>query len=417
MQYKLLGRSGLRVSELCLGCATFGTNWGTIGSDRRESRRIFDAFAEAGGNFVDTSNRYQEGQSEEFLGEFLERERDRFVLATKYSLGDGGTTGTDPNGCGNHRKNMMRSVEGSLQRLGTDYIDLLWVHIWDYTTPIEEIMRGLDDLVRQGKVHYVGASNFPAWWLSRANTLAEFHGWSPLVATQVEYAITERSCEPEFLPFAHEMDVALVCWSPLGGGMCSGKYNRPGGKEKLQRLADEIEPANRHFWHEITKRNLKIMDGVVAVADRIGRTPAQVSLRWLMQQKVVCVPIFSARTLEQTQENLGAVDFTLSDDDMRCPHASQPGGRAVDHAGRRSLSVSDARIRQPRVARVLFAIPAVRADRNTRSSTTAASRRFSINQKRVRQRRWHQSMPQRSRRNSSRSKFSLICATRIDKDD
>jgi aryl-alcohol dehydrogenase-like predicted oxidoreductase len=317
MQYKLLGRSGLRVSELCLGCATFGTNWGTIGSDKRESRRIFHAFAEAGGNFLDTSNRYQEGQSESFLGEFLQRDRDRFVVATKYSLGDGGAPGTDPNGCGNHRKNMMRSVEGSLKRLNTDYIDLLWIHIWDLTTPIEEVMRGLDDLVRQGKVHYVGASNFPAWWLARANTLAEFHGWSPLVATQVEYAITERSCEPEFLPFAHEMDVAMVCWSPLGGGMCTGKYNRPGGKEKLQRLVDEVQPAKRHFWHETTKRNLKIMDRVLAIAERIGRTPAQVSLRWLMQQKVVCVPIFSARTLEQAQENLRAVEFTLTDDDMR----------------------------------------------------------------------------------------------------
>jgi aryl-alcohol dehydrogenase-like predicted oxidoreductase len=320
----------LRVSELCLGCATFGTNWGTIGSDKRTSRRIFDAFAEAGGNFVDTSNRYQEGQSEAFLGEFLQRDRDRFVVATKYSLGDGGTPGTDPNGCGNHRKNMMRSVEASLKRLDTDYIDLLWIHIWDLTTPIEEIMRGLDDLVRQGKVHYVGASNFPAWWLARANTLAEFHGWSPLVATQVEYAITERSCEPEFLPFAHEMDVALVCWSPLGGGMCTGKYNGHGGKERLQRLADEIEPAKRHFWHEVTKRNLKIMDRVVEIADRIGCTPAQASLRWLMQQKVVCVPVFSARTLEQAQENLQAVEFTLTSDDMRAlTQASQDAVQSI----------------------------------------------------------------------------------------
>jgi aryl-alcohol dehydrogenase-like predicted oxidoreductase len=317
MQYKLLGRSGLRVSELCLGCATFGTNWGPIGSDYRESRRIFDAFAEAGGNFVDTSNRYQEGQSEEFLGEFLQRDRDRFVVATKFSLGDGNTPGTDPNGCGNHRKNMMRSVEGSLRRLQTDYIDLLWVHIWDLTTPIEETMRGLDDLVRQGKVHYVGASNFPAWWLARANSLAEFHGWSPLVATQVEYAITERSCEPEFLPFAHEMDVALVCWSPLGGGVCSGKYNREGGTEKLQRLAAEVAPEKRHFWHEVTRRNLEIMDRVVEIADRIGRTPAQVSLRWLMQQKVVCVPVFSARTVEQAREDLESVDFKLTDAEMR----------------------------------------------------------------------------------------------------
>lgn len=317
MQYKLLGRSGLRVSELCLGCATFGTNWGPIGSDKRESRRIFDAFAEAGGNFIDTSNRYQEGQSETFLGEFLENDRDRFVVATKYSLGEGGSPGTDPNACGNHRKNMMRSVEGSLKRLRTDYIDLLWIHIWDLTTPIDEIMRGLDDLISQGKVHYVGASNFPAWWLAKANTMADFQGWSPLVATQVEYAITERSCEPEFLPFAHEMDVALACWSPLGGGVCSGKYNRASGREQLKRLVDEVEPAKRHFWHEIMKRNLAIMDRVVSIADRIGRTPAQVSLRWLMQQKVVCLPIFSARTLEQTKENLGAVNFTLSDADMR----------------------------------------------------------------------------------------------------
>jgi aryl-alcohol dehydrogenase-like predicted oxidoreductase len=183
MKYRLLGRSGLRVSELCLGCATFGTNWGPIGSDEAESGRIFDAFVEAGGNFVDTSNRYQEGQSEEFLGKLLNRDgnRDRFVVATKYSLQDGHSAGTDPNACGNHRKNLFRSIEGSLKRLRTDYIDLLWIHIYDYTTPIEEILRALDDLVRQGKVHYVGASNFPAWWLARANTLAEFHGWNPFI--------------------------------------------------------------------------------------------------------------------------------------------------------------------------------------------------------------------------------------------
>lgn len=317
MKYRLLGRSGLRVSELCLGCATFGTNWGPIGSNREESHRIFDAFAEAGGNFIDTSNRYQEGQSEEYVGECIHRDRDRFVLATKYSLFDGNVAGNDPNGHGNHRKNMMRSVEGSLKRIGTDYIDLLWIHIWDYTTPIDEIMRGLDDLVRQGKVNYIGASNFPAWWLAKANTMADFQGWNPLIATQVEYAITERSCEPEFLPFAHEMDIALVCWSPLGGGMCTGKYNREGGKDALQRLIDEVEPSRRHFWHEVTMRNVRIMDEVVKIADTIGRTPAQVSLRWLMQQKVVCIPIFSARTVEQAREDLAAADFTLTDHEMQ----------------------------------------------------------------------------------------------------
>lgn len=316
MKYKLLGRSGLRVSELCLGCATFGTNWGSIGSDKTESRRIFDAFAEAGGNFVDTSNRYQEGQSEEFLGEFLQGDRDRFVVATKYSLQDGGASGDDPNGCGNHRKNLRRSVEGSLRRLRTDYIDLLWIHIYDFTTPIDEIMRALDDLVRAGKVNYIGASNFPAWWLAKANSLADRHGWSPLVATQVEYAITERSCEPEFLPFAMAEDMALVCWSPLGGGMCTGKYNRAGGREQLQRLVDEVDPSRRHWWHNVTMRNVAIMEPVVEIADEIGRTPAQVSLRWLMQQRPVTVPIFSARTLAQAKEDLGAVDFVLTEEQM-----------------------------------------------------------------------------------------------------
>jgi aryl-alcohol dehydrogenase-like predicted oxidoreductase len=330
MKYKLLGRSGLRVSELCLGCATFGTNWGPIGSDKTESRRVFDAFAEAGGNFVDTSNRYQEGQSEEFLGEFLERDRDRFVVATKYSLQDGGVSGMDPNGCGNHRKNLRRSVEGSLRRLRTDYIDLLWIHIYDFTTPIDETMRALDDVVRAGKVNYIGASNFPAWWLAKANALADRYGWTPLAATQVEYAITERSCEPEFLPFALAEDMALVCWSPLGGGMCSGKYNRPGGREQLQRLADEVDPARRHWWHNVTMRNVAIMERVVEIAAEIGRTPAQVSLRWLMQQRAVTVPIFSARTLAQAKENLGAADFTLTDAHMAAlSRASLPAVQSI----------------------------------------------------------------------------------------
>lgn len=326
MKYRLLGRSGLRVSELCLGCATFGTNWGTIGSDKRESGRIFDAFTEAGGNFIDTSNRYQESQSEEFVGTFIQSERERFVVATKYSLFDGFTDGKDPNACGNHRKNLFRSVEGSLKRLRTEYIDLLWIHIYDYTTPIDEILRGLDDVVRQGKVLYVGASNFPAWWISRFNTLADVQGKSPLIATQLEYSITERSCEPEFLPLAHEMDLGLVAWSPLAGGMATGKYNRgPMREGELYRLRDEVEPQKRHYWHAMTERNLRIMDEVVRISDEIGRPTAQVALRWLMQQPVVTVPIFSARTLEQAREDLGCVDFTLTEEQMaRLSRASLP---------------------------------------------------------------------------------------------
>jgi aryl-alcohol dehydrogenase-like predicted oxidoreductase len=331
MKYKLLGRSGLRVSELCLGCATFGTNWGSIGSDKQESGRIFDAFVEAGGNFIDTSNRYQESQSEEFLGTLTQTDRDRFVIATKYSLFDGFSDGRDPNACGNHRKNLLRSVEGSLKRLKTDYIDLLWIHIYDYTTPIDEILRALDDVVRQGKVNYIGASNFPAWWMAKANTLADNQGKSPFIATQLEYSITERSCEPEFLPMAHEMDIGLVAWSALGGGMCTGKYSRGRLDNSIpQRLVDEIDPAKRHYWHAMTERNLGIMEKVNRVADRIGRPTAQVSLRWLMQQPVVTIPVFSARTVEQAKEDMGACDFELSGEDMReLTIASQPAVSSI----------------------------------------------------------------------------------------
>lgn len=318
MKYKLLGRSGLRVSELCLGCATFGTNWGPIGSDKDESGRIFDAFAEAGGNFVDTSNRYQEAQSEQWVGDFIQRDRDRFVVGTKYSLVDGMSPGTDPNGNGNHRKNLFRSVEGSLKRLQSDFIDLLWIHIYDYTTPIDEVLRALDDLVRQGKVLYIGASNFPAWWIARANTLADVHALTPFVSSQVEYAMTERSLEPEFLPMCHELDIALCAWSPLGGGVCTGKYSRGElDASQPQRLTDEVDDNKEHFWHDVTERNLKIMSRVNAIADEIGRPTVQVALRWLMQQKVTTIPIFSSRTVDQAKENLGAVEFELSDEQMR----------------------------------------------------------------------------------------------------
>src|SRR5438105_2536773 len=326
MAYKLLGKSGLRVSELCLGGGTFGTNWGPIGSDKQESRKIFDGFQAAGGNFIDTSNRYQEGMSEEYLSEFIQPDRDRIVLASKYSLFDGGSNFNDPNGSGNHRKNLVRSVERSLKRLKTDYIDLIWIHIWDYTTPIAEMMRGLDDLVRAGKLLYVGASNLPAWLIAQGNTLAEFHGWSPFIATQVEYSIVERSCEPEFLPMAQALDIGLVCWSALGGGIVTGKYNR-GRLDPKQphRLVDEVDSAKKHFWHQVTLRNLKIMEEVIQVAKEVGRAPVQVSLRWLMQQKVVTIPLFSARTADQLKEDLGCLDFTLNQEQMqRLSKASQP---------------------------------------------------------------------------------------------
>ena len=318
MKYKLLGRSGLRVSELCLGCGTFGTIWGSLGSDQAESQKIFNTFVDAGGNFIDTSNRYQESQSEQFLGEFIHTNRDRLVLATKYSLFDGMSDGNDPNGCGNHRKNLFRSVEGSLKRLKTDYIDLLWIHIEDFTTPIDEILRALNDLIAQGKVLYAGASNFPAWWLARANTIAEFQGWHPFIATQLEWSMVERSCEPEFMPLSAELDIGLVSWSAMAGGLVTGKYNRGElDPNELYRLKDHVDPNQKLFWSAATKRNLAIMDEVVKIADEIGKPCSQVALRWLMQQPVVNIPIFSARTVEQAKEDLGACDFELTLEQMQ----------------------------------------------------------------------------------------------------
>jgi aryl-alcohol dehydrogenase-like predicted oxidoreductase len=331
MKYKLLGRSGLRVSELCLGCGTFGTAWGTLGSDEAESHKIFNAFVEAGGNYLDTSNRYQESQSEQFLGKFIHPNRDRLVIGTKYSLVDGMSDGKDANGGGNHRKRLFSSVESSLKRLKTDYIDMLWVHIDDFTTPIDEILRGLNDIIAQGKVLYAGASNFPAWWLARANTIAEYQGWHPFIATQLEWSIVERSSEPEFIPFSQELDIGLVSWSAMAGGMVTGKYNRGNlDPNELYRLKDHVDPNQNLFWSSATKRNLAIMDEVVKISDEIGRPASQVSLRWLMQQPVVNIPVFSARTLTQAQEDLGACDFELTPEQMQKLHiASLPALNSV----------------------------------------------------------------------------------------
>ena len=222
MRYKLLGPSGLRVSELCLGTMSFGDAWG-FGADEGESHRILAAYAEAGGNFLDTANKYHEGQSEEILGTFLGSERDRWVLASKYTLA---MREGDPNAAGNSRKNMRQSVEASLRRLRTDYLDLLFVHAWDYATPVEEVMRGLDDLVGAGKVSYVALSDAPAWIASQANTLAALRGWSPFVALQLEYSLIERTGERELLPVADAFGLAVTAWAPMGGGLLTGKYTR-----------------------------------------------------------------------------------------------------------------------------------------------------------------------------------------------
>ncbi len=224
MKYRLLGNSGLRVSEAALGTMTFGDDWGW-GTAKDEARKVYDAFREAGGNFIDTANLYTNGTSESFLGEFMEGHRQSVVLATKYT---NAFPGTDPNAAGNQRKNMMQAVEASLKRLKTDYIDLYWVHIWDQITPVEEVMRGLDDLVRAGKVLYTGISDAPAWWIAQANTLAHLRGWSPFVGLQIEYSLIERTVERELIPMAKALNIGVTAWSPLAGGVLTGKYHGHG---------------------------------------------------------------------------------------------------------------------------------------------------------------------------------------------
>ncbi len=273
MRYLLLGRSGLRVSEMCLGTMTFGEDWGW-GSNKDESRRVFETFAEAGGNFLDTANLYTNGTSERMLGEFLAGRRERFVITTKYTLN---MQADDPNAGGNHRKNMTQSLEASLKRLGVDYIDLYLIHAWDFLTPVDEIMRALDDAVRAGKVLYVGVSDAPAYAVARANTLAELRGWTPFVSLQIPYSLIERTPERELIPMAAEMGLTVTPWAPLGGGVLTGKYR---GDCAGARYADN------NAWSEtyLTERNLAIGDAVCHLASEIGRSPAQVALNWLRQR-------------------------------------------------------------------------------------------------------------------------------------
>ncbi len=299
MRYKLLGRSGLRVSELALGTMTFGKEWGW-GSDKEESKSVFETYANADGNFIDTANRYTDGTSEKYVGEFIKTDRDHFVLATKYTLY---TRRDDPNFCGNHRKNMVQAVEASLKRLNTDYIDLYWLHVWDFTTPVDEVMRALDDLVRSGKILYIGISDTPAWKIAQANTLAELRGWTRFVALQIEYSLIERTPERELLPMAREFDLAVTPWAVLGAGILTGKYN-----QDVKNAKGRI--VNRD---NITDRKLRIADEVMAIAKECGCTPSMVALNWVRQQSGVIIPIIGARTEGQIKDNIACLDGSLSE--------------------------------------------------------------------------------------------------------
>ena len=307
MRYKLLGKSGLRVSELCLGTMTFGDVWRDWGlaTSKEESRKIFDGFAAAGGNFIDTANKYNEGGSESLLGEFLESDRDHFVVATKYTLF---TREGDPNACGNHRKNMARSLEASLKRLKTDYLDLYWVHAWDFMTTVEEVMRGLDDMVRAGKVLYVGISDTPAWIVAQANTLAQFHGWSPFVGLQIEYSLAQRDPERDLLPMARALDLGVTAWGPLAGGILSGKYSKTRSQPDAARYGGESNPPD--------ERKLRVGETVTKLAEETGHPPSQVALNWLRQRQTPVIPIIGARRAAQVQDNLKCLDWQLTDEQL-----------------------------------------------------------------------------------------------------
>lgn len=307
--YRLLGRSGLRVSPLSLGTMTFGTDWGW-GSDEADSRRIFDAYVDRGGNFIDTANQYTNGTSESFVGDFARDKRDRLVIATKYTLN---RQAGDPNSGGNHRKSMLRSVESSLKRLHSDYIDILYLHAWDFTTSPDEIMRAFDDLVRSGKVLYAAISDAPAWQVARMQTLAEVRGWAPLVALQIEYSLIQRTVERDLIPMARELGLGVIPWSPLGSGVLTGKYNQAdldagSGEARAKSSRKNIAAANG----ALTGRGLEIAEVVKSIARDLDKTPSQVAIAWTLQNPAVVAPIVGARTLAQLEDNLKALEVTLS---------------------------------------------------------------------------------------------------------
>jgi aryl-alcohol dehydrogenase-like predicted oxidoreductase len=333
MRFKLLGKTGLRVSELCLGTMTFGEELGALlrGSPKEESKKVFDAFMNSGGNFIDTANVYQQGTSEKYLGDFIKSYggRDNIVLATKYTLN---TNPNDPNAGGNHRKNLVQSVKASLDRLQLDYIDILWVHVWDPMTPVEEMMRALDDLVQSGKILYAGISDAPAWIVSQANTIAELNGWSPFIGLQIPYSLIERSAERELLPMARAMDIGVTAWSPLAGGVLTGKYNQDVEEIKKQRKKTSkitgngelrrYSPDNPMSEIFLDERNISIANEVAKISKELERTASQVALNWVRQRQQqqhlpVIIPIIGARTYFQVNDNLGCLDFNLTSDHIQ----------------------------------------------------------------------------------------------------
>ena len=310
--YVTLGRSGLRVSPLTLGTMTFGTEWGW-GSEEATAHAIFDRYLDAGGNVLDTADGYTNGKSEELVGKFIHKGsvRDRVVLATKFTFN---AEPGNPNAGGNGRKNIHRALHGSLKRLKTDYIDLYWLHAWDTVTPAEEVVSTLDDLVREGKVLHYGFSDTPAWYVARAQTLAQLQGKEPLAALQLEYSLVERNIEREHIPVAQELGIAVCPWSPIAGGFLAGKYKREGnttrGEGRLE-IAKDHPVLGRVLALE---QNWRTVDTVVDVAKKIGKTPAQVALNWVATQPGVTSTIIGATKLAQLEDNFAAIEFMIPAD-------------------------------------------------------------------------------------------------------
>ncbi len=334
--YLTLGRSGLRVSPLCLGAMTFGEDWGW-GASVADSEALIDRFLARGGNFIDTANAYTKGHSEKIIGDHLGRhpaKRDRVVLATKFfsNLYQG-----DPNGGGASRKSLLAACEQSLRRLQTSYLDLYWMHSWDATTPIDETLRALDDLVKEGKVRYVGFSDTPAWKCAEAQTIARLRGWAPLVAIQIEYSLLERTVEGELVPMARELGMGVTPWSPLKSGVLSGKYTRA---EHGKHQAGRGEWATR----ALDERAYAVLDELAQVAKELGSTVSRVAIAWVMGRAGVTSTIIGARTLAQLDDNLGAADLRLAPEQVArldaltaptldFPAAFIAGGAAFFHGG------------------------------------------------------------------------------------
>ncbi|WP_176593544.1 aldo/keto reductase [Sphingobium sp. EM0848] len=315
--YVTLGRSGLKVSPFCLGAMTFGTEWG-FGSETKDAGAILDAYVDRGGNFIDTANIYTGGNSETIIGDWFALDagrRDRIILATKFS---GNMEPGNPNGGGASRRAIIASCEASLRRLRTDYIDLYWQHWADPFTPIEETMAALDDLVRAGKVRYIGFSDTPAWKVAEAQTIARLRGWAPLIALQIEYSLLERTVEGELVPMAQAMNLGITPWSPLRSGLLSGKYDRDNRQAESAGRANSLA---RHF----SDHAFEVVDLVKAIADAHGATPACVALAWLLVRPGVAAPIIGARTMAQLDNNLAALDLSLDPAAIaRLDAASQP---------------------------------------------------------------------------------------------